>query len=64
MPNLQVIVFGSDNRIYDEAALIQIAGRAGRKAAAPTGDVLFLANQESEGMKRAIKEIRYCNTFL
>ena len=62
--NLQVIVFGSDNRIYDEAALIQIAGRAGRKAAAPTGDVLFLANQESEGMKRAIKEIRYCNTFL
>ena len=64
VPNLQVIVFGSDNRIYDEAALIQIAGRAGRKAAAPTGDVLFLANQESEGMKRAIKEIRYCNTFL
>ena len=62
--NLQVIVFGSDSRIYDEAALIQIAGRAGRKASAPTGDVLFLANQESEGMKRAIKEIRYCNTFL
>ncbi len=62
--NLQVIVFGSDDRIYDEAALIQIAGRAGRKASAPTGDVLFLANQESEGMKRAIKEIRYCNTFL
>ena len=62
--NLQVIVFGSDNRIYDEAALIQIAGRVGRKAAAPDGDVLFLANQESEGMKRAIKEIRYCNTFL
>lgn len=62
--NLQVIVFGSDDRIYDEAALIQIAGRVGRKASAPDGDVLFLANQESEGMKRAIKEIRYCNTFL
>ena len=62
--NLQVIVFGSDDRIYDEAALIQIAGRVGRKSVAPDGDVLFLANQESEGMKRAIKEIRYCNTFL
>ncbi|MCR5348767.1 MAG: RNA helicase [Bacilli bacterium] len=62
--NLQVIVFGSDNRIYDSAALIQIAGRAGRKADAPTGDVFFLANKESEGMKRAIKEIEYCNTFL
>lgn len=62
--NLQVIVFGSDDRIYDEAALIQIAGRVGRKSVAPDGDVLFLANQESEGMKGAIKEIRYCNTFL
>lgn len=62
--DLQVIVFGSDNRIYDSAALIQIAGRAGRKADAPKGEVLFLASQESEGMKDAIKEIRYCNTFL
>ena len=61
---LQVIVFGSDNSIYDSAALIQIAGRAGRKADAPNGEVLFLADMESEGMKHAIKEIRYCNTFL
>lgn len=62
--NCQVIVFGSDNAIYDEAALIQIAGRAGRKADAPKGEVLFLADKESEGMRRAIKEIKYCNTFL
>ena len=62
--DLQVIVFGSDNQIYDSAALIQIAGRAGRKADAPKGEVLFLANQESEGMKDAINEIKYCNTFL
>lgn len=62
--DLQVIVFGSDNRIYDSASLIQIAGRAGRKADAPKGEVLFLASAESQGMKDAIKEIRYCNTFL
>ena len=62
--DLQVIVFGSDNRIYDSAALIQIAGRAGRKADAPKGEVLFLANEETKGMKDAMKEIRYCNTFL
>lgn len=62
--DLQVIVFGSDDKIYDSAALIQIAGRAGRKADAPTGEVLFLANQSTQGMKDAIKEIRYCNTFL
>lgn len=62
--DLQVIVFGSDDAIYDSAALIQIAGRAGRKADAPDGEVLFVADRESEGMRRAIKEIRYCNTFL
>lgn len=62
--NLQVIVYGADDGIYDEAALIQIAGRAGRKADAPTGEVWFIAERETEGMKNAIKEIRYCNTFL
>ena len=62
--NLQVIVFRANDAIYDSAALIQIAGRAGRKYDAPTGEVLFLADKESEGMKDAIKEIKYCNTFL
>ena len=62
--NLQVIVFHADDPIYDAGALIQIAGRAGRKANAPTGEVLFIAGKESEGIKRAKKEIEYCNTFL
>ena len=64
MANLQVIVFRADDPIYDAGALIQIAGRAGRKANAPTGEVLFIAGKESEGIKRAKKEIEYCNTFL
>lgn len=62
--NLQVIVYGADDRIYDAASLIQIAGRAGRKADAPTGDVIFLADHDTKGMLGAIEEIRYCNTFL
>lgn len=62
--SLQVIVYHADDSIYDASALIQIAGRAGRKAAAPTGEVIFLAARESEGMKRAKKEIEFCNTFL
>ena len=62
--DLQVIVYQSDDRIYDAATLIQIAGRAGRKTSAPDGEVLFLADRESEAMKRAISEIKYCNTFL
>ncbi|MBR1847259.1 MAG: hypothetical protein IJ787_06065 [Bacilli bacterium] len=61
---LQVIVYGADNDIYDSAALIQISGRVGRKADAPEGEVLFLAERKTEGMIDAIKEIEYCNTFL
>ena len=62
--NCQVIVFHADSKIYDAAALIQIAGRAGRKSKAPLGEVYFIAERESEGMIRAIEEIQYCNTFL
>lgn len=61
---VQVIVYGADDSIYDSAALIQIAGRVGRKKGAEDGDVFFLAKEESKSMRKAIKEIRFCNTFL
>lgn len=62
--NLQVIVLRADNAIYDAAALIQIAGRAGRKADAPTGEVIFYYERLTSAISKAIEEIRYCNTFL
>ena len=62
--NLNVIVFGAANGIYDAATLVQIAGRAGRKSDAPHGDVFFIADRETAAIKKAISEIRYCNTFL
>lgn len=61
---VQVIVYGADDSIYDSAALIQIAGRVGRKKGAEDGDVFFLAKEESKSMRKAIKEIQFCNTFL
>lgn len=62
--NLQVVVYESDNSIYDAAALIQISGRAGRKYNAPKGEVVFLANKITREMEKAVEEIKYCNTFL
>lgn len=62
--DLQVIVFGSDNSIYNAATLVQIAGRAGRKIGATDGEVLFIADKISQSMEKAIREIKYCNTFL
>ena len=61
---VQVVVYGADDPIYDSAALIQIAGRVGRKKGAEDGDVFFLAKEESKSMRKAIKEIQFCNTFL
>jgi competence protein ComFA len=61
---VQVVVYGADDPIYDSAALIQIAGRVGRKKGAEDGDVFFLAKEESKSMRKAIKEIQFCNTFM
>ncbi len=62
--NLQVIVFKSDHRIYDRYALIQIAGRVGRKKETPSGEVIFIANQVTKEMECAIKEIERNNKLL
>jgi competence protein ComFA len=63
--NLQVIVFAADEeKIYDSSALIQIAGRSGRKMDAPDGEVTYLAEKNSRSMQDSIREIQFCNTFL
>jgi len=63
--NVQVIIYNADSlKIYNSAALIQIAGRAGRKSDAPTGDVYFLCKKSTKPIRNAIKEIKFCNKYL
>ncbi|AQQ53948.1 DEAD/DEAH box helicase [Planococcus lenghuensis] len=62
IPNVQVAVVGADEAIFTAAALIQIAGRAGRSAEQPTGDVLFFHNGISRKMDSARRLIRLYNT--
>ncbi len=59
--NLQVIVFDADHELYNSAALVQIAGRVGRKIDAKTGDVYFLGQSVTEEMKKAKEEIHEYN---
>ena len=59
--NLQVIVFDADHELYNAAALIQIAGRVGRKIDAKTGDVYFLGQEITDEMKKAKEEIHEYN---
>ena len=62
--DLQVIVYHADHSIYDSAALIQIAGRVGRKKDAPEGEVIFLAKSTNEQIRRAVEEINTANKSL
>ena len=59
--NVQVCVYQADSRIFDEAGLVQMAGRVGRVFAYPEGDVLFLCRRRSEKAERCVKALREAN---
>lgn len=59
--DIQVMVVNASHINFDSRTLIQIAGRVGRKENHPTGLVLFLTNQLSDGIKGCINTIRYLN---
>lgn len=60
-PNIDVLVVGAEDRIYTEAALVQIAGRCGRSADYPTGTVIYYHDGKTLSIKRAIKQIKKMN---
>lgn len=60
-PNIDVLIVGAEDRLFDEAALVQIAGRAGRSAQYPTGQVLFYHNGRTRAMNAALRQIKWLN---
>lgn len=58
---LQVIVTYADHTLYTKEALIQIAGRVGRKKDEREGEVIFIGNEENENIVSAIEEIKSIN---
>lgn len=61
-PSIDVAVFDAGHRNFDEAALVQIAGRAGRSTSDPDGDVVFFHDGKSDAMINARDSIRTMNT--
>lgn len=59
--NLQVIVYNADNYLFDSKALIQMAGRVGRKIDAYDGEVVFLGGYNSTSMQEAKRKILQAN---
>lgn len=60
-PNVDVAVFGAEDRIFSESALVQIAGRVGRSAQFPTGDITFFHYGKTDAMVKARKQIQEMN---
>jgi len=60
-PSVDVVVLDAGHSVFDEAALVQIAGRAGRSPVDPIGDVLFLHDGKTAAMTAAIKSIQMMN---
>lgn len=61
--DIDVLVLGAEDKTFTEAALVQIAGRAGRHKDYPKGEVLFFHYGQSKEMKRARKQIRQMNKW-
>ncbi|WP_246206627.1 DEAD/DEAH box helicase [Virgibacillus ihumii] len=60
-PSVDVAVLDSGHTVFDEAALVQIAGRAGRSPADPTGEVVFFHDGKTEAMIDAVRSIKKMN---
>lgn len=58
---VDVAVLDSSHALFSSRALIQMAGRAGRKPTAPTGDVVFFYHERTFRQDRAIREIEEAN---
>lgn len=56
-----LVLFADHPTVFDEATLVQMAGRAGRSAQRPDGRVLFAAATASRAMRRAVAAIEAMN---
>ncbi|MDC3412220.1 DEAD/DEAH box helicase family protein [Aquibacillus sp. 3ASR75-11] len=60
-PSVDVAILDAGHHVFDEAALVQIAGRAGRSPDDPTGEVVFFHNGKTDAMVHAIQSIKKMN---
>ncbi|GAB3056887.1 ATP-dependent helicase ComFA [Virgibacillus ainsalahensis] len=60
-PSVDVAILDAGHDVFDEAALVQIAGRAGRSPDDPTGEVVFFHDGKTEAMVQAVQSIKAMN---
>ncbi|WP_438493009.1 DEAD/DEAH box helicase [Paenibacillus sp. IHBB 3054] len=63
VPRSDVFILDADSGLFDEASLVQMAGRAGRSKDDPGGSVIFLSSQWTRSQRGAISQIRTMNAI-
>lgn len=63
IPATDCLIYSADAPIFDEHALIQMAGRVGRSTDDPGGKVVFLAQTRTAAMKKALSYITEMNAL-
>ncbi|MHB8073579.1 helicase-related protein [Desulfosporosinus fructosivorans] len=53
LPGIQVVVLEADHPVFDERALVQMAGRVGRTKESPGGRVVFMSVRSTPAMQTA-----------
>lgn len=61
IPRSDVYIMDADGRLFDEASLVQMAGRAGRSSDDPFGAVYFCSKERNRSQIAAVKQIRTMN---
>jgi competence protein ComFA len=61
VPKTDVFVLDADSGLFDDAALVQMAGRAGRSKDDPKGNVIFAAAALTKSQAEAVRQIRRMN---
>lgn len=61
VPGVDVCVFEAEHRVFDEAGLVQMAGRAGRSFRCPEGSVLFLLKSRSDAAESCVRQLEAAN---
>ncbi len=63
VPKTDVFILDADTPLFDDASLIQMAGRAGRKLEDPQGNVYFCAPEWTRPQRDAVRQICAMNSL-
>jgi late competence protein required for DNA uptake (superfamily II DNA/RNA helicase) len=63
IPKSDVYILDANNPLFDEASLVQMAGRAGRSGADPAGFVFYGAPTWTNAQRNSIRQIRRMNAI-